>query len=83
MVLAHTFTGLAQPGVGQMSLLKFLFVNSGSYVWGHSNEPVKDNLWDSEQPDGGTKENCAVAINSGLHDYKCSSLFGYICEFYV
>ncbi|XP_042588435.1 C-type lectin domain family 4 member E-like isoform X2 [Cyprinus carpio] len=51
----------------------------GSWKWVDGSN-MTSGFWESGQPDGQTRENCAVLYSPGFHDYPCNSNFKGICE---
>ncbi|XP_042588439.1 C-type lectin domain family 4 member M-like [Cyprinus carpio] len=51
----------------------------GSWKWVDGSN-MTSGFWESGQPNGQTRENCAVLYSLGFHDYPCNSNFKGICE---
>jgi hypothetical protein len=61
----------------------------GSFVWDHG-EPNNWNLFNLGEPNGGTRENCALIVTNSYDgsmygswvDSECGGTYSYVCESY-
>ena len=59
--------------------------HEGKWTWESSGLPIKDFIWSSKQPDGGTDQNCLDLeyTNYLAHDTRCNNLYYPICQFLI
>lgn len=57
--------------------------DDGNWVWASTDQPISNNSWGPEEPNGGDAEKCLVmwqSANYSFADYSCDNDAGYICE---
>ncbi|XP_039257357.2 uncharacterized protein LOC120333984 isoform X1 [Styela clava] len=52
----------------------------GIWVWSDGGNESTSAIWQSSQPNGGRKENCAVIVLPGAFDIACSGVQRFVCE---
>ncbi|XP_077973631.1 lectin-like [Styela clava] len=54
--------------------------SEGTWVWSDGANGSPSAIWESLEPNGGRKENCAVIRLSGVIDVACSEIHRLVCE---
>ncbi|XP_077972828.1 uncharacterized protein LOC144428051 [Styela clava] len=54
--------------------------NEGIWVWSDRVNESPSAIWESSEPNGGRRENCAVIRLSGVVDTACSEVYKFVCE---